>query len=105
MPGHTSAVDQHLERFPSGDRSLGGGNIGDIEHQRLGGKAFSADRIDRLGKPFGRTRRKHHMRARLSQCHRAAEADARRGSGNQSAFAVKAEGGRARDAHHSAASP
>ena len=92
-PVHAGIVDQHLKRRACGKRCLDGGDIGDVERQRVGLLAARADRRRRF-LDFGRRAcGQRHMRAGVGQRGGGGETDAAPGAGDQRALAVEAEGG------------
>ena len=89
-------VHQHVERRLRFDRGADGGEVGHVEHQRLGAAAFVAD-LGGGGFDLGRgARRQHDMRAGLRQRGRGRQANAAAGAGDQSAAAVEPKRRRAR---------
>ena len=93
-------VDEDVEGLGLGDRVLHGGELGDVEHQRIGFLTASADGgcggLD-LGGGAGGER---DMRAGIGQGSGGGEADAAAGAGDERALAVEAEGGGGGDVDH-----
>ena len=66
-----------------------GGNIGDVEHQRLAGQPLAGHRRGKIRQRTGAARHAKHMRPRPRQGRGRPKPDARGGPGHEGAFAMK----------------
>ena len=94
-----------LKGLGAGDGLLHGGEVGDVEHQRVGLLAASADACGgRLDLGFGAGGQRD-MRAGIGECPGGGEADAAAGARDERALAVEAEGGGGGELGHVSALP
>ena len=98
-------VDQDVERISHLDRSADGGQVGNVERQRVGVAASFLDRSGGFGDLGGGSSKQGDVGADLGQGRRGSQADAATRSGDQGSPAIKAHGGEAGKDHCGEDSP
>ena len=92
-PVGAGVVDEDVERLGARDRGLHGGEVGDVEDERLGLLPARTDRRRRRLDLARRARHQRHMRSGVRQRRGRRQADAPPGARHQRTLAVEAEGG------------